>query len=144
MGLAAALGEAFKLLWFLTVVTYKAFFYLIQGKLSLKMISGPLGIVTITGSAAKLGLSNLLYLMANLSVSLAVINLMPIPALDGGHLVFLLLEGVRRKPVSLVFQERVTQVGFLLLLAFMIFMIYNDMVNYDYLDKLKGLFGGHP
>ncbi|HTL48887.1 MAG TPA: RIP metalloprotease RseP [Verrucomicrobiae bacterium] len=126
--------------WFLTKMTHKSIFYLILGKISMKAISGPVGIISMTGDAAKLGLPYVLQLMATLSISLAVINLLPVPALDGGHLLFLLIEGVRRKKVSLVVQERVTQVGFALLLALMVFLIYNDLANIDAFDKIRGIF----
>lgn len=127
--------------WFLATSTYKAIGYLAIGKLSLKSMSGPLGIMNMAGDAAKLGLPYLLQLTATLSISLAVINLLPIPALDGGHLLFLLIELIRRKRVSLAFQEKATQVGFALLLALMAFIIYNDLVNLNVFDKVKSLFG---
>lgn len=136
--------ESLKISWDTVVTmastTYQALFYLAIGKLSLKTISGPIGIVTMAGSAVHLGLPYVLQLMASLSVSLAVINLLPIPALDGGHLLFLLLEGIIRKPISLKAQERATQVGFYLLLSLMVFVIYNDMVNLEVVHKIKSIF----
>ncbi len=125
----------------LAAMTYKALFYLAAGRLSLKTISGPIGIMTMTGAAAKMGIVYLLHLMAVLGISLAVINLMPIPALDGGHLVFLLIEAVQRRRVSLEFQERATQVGFGLLMLLMVFVIYNDLVNLNILSKIKSALG---
>ncbi len=124
----------------LTAMTHKAIFYLILGKLSLKTVSGPIGIINLTGSAAQMGLVHLLQLTATLSISLAVINLLPIPALDGGHLLFLLIEGIRRKPVSLKFQEMTAQIGFILLLVLMAFILYNDLVNAHVFDKIRGVF----
>lgn len=136
--------ESLKISWDTMVnmatTTYQAIFYLAMGKLSLKTISGPIGIVTMAGSALDLGLPYILQLTAALSVSLAVINLLPIPALDGGHLLFLLIEGITRRPVSLKTQERATQVGFYLLLSLMVFVIYNDMVNLEVLEKIKSIF----
>ncbi len=137
-------GESLKMAWetvyFQASMTYKAIFYLIQGKLSMKTLSGPIGIITMTGSAASLGWVYLLQLAASLSISLAVINLLPVPALDGGHLVFLLIEGIIRKPVSLKVQERATQVGFYLLLSLMVFVIYNDIINLEVVEKIKSAF----
>jgi regulator of sigma E protease len=137
-------GESLKQSWdtvaFLTVSTHKAIFYLLMGKLSLKAISGPIGIVSMTGSAANLGLPYVMQLMATLSVSLAVINLLPVPALDGGHFLFLIIEAIRRKRVSLEVQERAAQVGFVMLLALMGFIIYNDLVNADVFGKIGGFF----
>lgn len=125
---------------FLTVMTHKAIFYMLMGKLSVKAISGPIGIINMTGEAANLGLPYVLQIMATLSVSLAVINLLPIPALDGGHLLFLLIEAVTRRRVSLRVQERATQVGFFLLLGLMVVIIFNDLNNVSAFDKIKNLF----
>lgn len=141
-GAGKALTESWNTVVFLTVNTHKAIFYMLMGKLSLKAISGPIGIVSMAGSATQLGLPYVLQLTATLSISLAVINLLPVPALDGGHLLFLLIEGARRKRVSLLVQERAAQVGFFMLLALMGFIIYNDLINVDAFGKLKNLVGG--
>lgn len=134
--------ESLRVAWetelFLTATTHKAIFYLLMGKISFKMMSGPIGIVTMAGSAAQLGLPYVLQLAASLSISLAVINLLPVPALDGGHLLFLLIEAVRRRRVSLEFQEKATQAGFVALLVLMVFILYNDLVNLEVIDRLKG------
>ncbi len=123
----------------LAAMTYKALFYMATGRMSLKSMSGPIGIMAMTGSAAKLGLPYLLQLAATLSVSLAVINLLPIPALDGGHLLFLIMEAIIRRPLSRKAEERLTQVGFFLLMALMLFVIYNDLVNLAIFDKIRAL-----
>lgn len=141
-GVGTAILRAGETVVHLTVLTHKAIYYLIMGKMSVKTLAGPIGIVALTGSAAQLGLPYVLQLAATLSVSLAVINLLPIPALDGGHLLFLIIEAIRRKRVSLEVQERATQVGFLLLMALMVFVIYNDLVNLDVYNKVMNLFRG--
>ncbi len=122
-------------------MTYKAILYLCLGKMSIKQMTGPVGIVAVAGDAAKLGWQYLIQLMAHLSISLAVINLLPIPALDGGHLFFLLVEGVRRKKVSLNFQDKASQVGFALLLVLMVFVVYNDLVNLQVFSRIGKFFG---
>ena len=139
-GFLQSLSRAWETEVFLTTMTHKAIYFLILGKVSMKNISGPIGIMTMTGSAAKLGLPYVLQLMATLSVSLAVINLLPVPALDGGHFLFLLIEGIQRKKVSLRVQERATQIGFALLMALMVAILYNDLVNIDAFEKIRGLF----
>jgi regulator of sigma E protease len=136
-GLATSIGKAWDTTLFMTGTTYKAIYYLILGKLSLKTMAGPIGIISLTGSAAKLGLPYLLQLTATLSISLAVINLLPIPALDGGHLLFLVIEGIRRKRLSLELQERLTQVGFVLLMILMVFVLYNDLANLQTFEKIR-------
>jgi len=139
-GPLTSLRKAWDLEIFHTVLTHKALFYLITGQISPKNLMGPLGIIQISGQAAKAGIAALLQLLAILSVSLAVINLFPLPALDGGHLVFLLIELVTRKRISPIWQERITTGGFFLLMALMVFVLYNDVVNLSILDKLKNLF----
>ncbi len=129
------------MVYFLATMTYKAIFYLCLGKMSLKAMTGPVGIIAVTGDAAKLGWRYVVQLMANLSVSLAVINLLPIPALDGGHFFFLLIEGIRRKRVSLDFQDKAAQIGFALLLVLMVFVVYNDLVNLQVFSKMRHLWG---
>lgn len=135
-----AVHEAFLTEVHLTALTYKALFYLVTGQLSPKTISGPLGIMAMTGMAAKMGWVSLLHLTAVLSISLAVINLLPVPALDGGHLLFLVIETLRGRQVSIEFQERATQVGFALLIALMVFVLYNDFVNLQVFDRIKTVF----
>lgn len=137
--LLPALGKAWELEVFHTVLTHKALYYLFTGQISPKNLVGPLGIIQISGQAARAGIATLLQLLAILSVSLAVINLFPFPALDGGHLIFLLVELVTRKRVSPVLQEKVSTVGFVLLMVLMVFVFYNDFVNMQLLDKIKNL-----
>lgn len=137
-GFGKSVQEAWNTVVYMAVSTHKAIFYMITGKMSLKAISGPIGIISMTGTAAHLGFTYVLQLAATLSVSLAVVNLLPIPALDGGHFFFLLIEAIKRKRVSLEFQERAAQIGFFLLLTLMVFIIYNDLVNIDAFGKLMG------
>lgn len=127
--------------WKLTVLTCEAIWRLATGQLSFKAISGPIGIMSMAGDAAKMGFVTFLQFMGLLSVSLAVINILPIPALDGGHLFFLLLETVFRKPVSLSVQERATQFGFFVLIGLMGFIIYNDLTNIGALEKIRSFSG---
>ena len=77
--------------------------------------------------------------MAILSVSLAAINLLPIPALDGGHLVFLLIEALFRRPIPVKVQEKVTNAGFYALMGLMVLVFYNDIVNLQVVDKIRNL-----
>lgn len=126
--------------WNYTVLSHKAIFYLITGQMSPKNLAGPVGIVKMSGEAAKQGASAIIFLAAILSTGLAVFNLLPFPALDGGHLVFLLIEAVTKKPVSLKIQERAATAGFILLMGLMVIVFYNDLVNLSVFEKIKGLF----
>lgn len=102
---------------------------LITGAVSLKMIGGPLTIVQVAGETARQGFLSLLTFTALLSINLSLVNVLPIPVLDGGHLLFLGLEAVRRKPLSLKQRMWVQQVGMALLLLLMLFVTYNDILR---------------
>ncbi len=139
-GLIESMIKAAEFEWHLTALTYEALWRLATGQLSLKTISGPIGIVSMAGTAAKMGIIALLQFAAVLSVSLGVINSLPIPALDGGHLFFLAIEAVRRKQLSLTVQERMTQIGFYFLMVLMVLVVFNDLINIGAIAKLKSLF----
>lgn len=91
--------------------------------------SGPVGIVRATAAAAQAGWVSLLQFMAFLSVNLGILNLLPLPALDGGRLAFLAIEGIRRKPIDPAREQRVHYAGLLVLLGFVIFISYNDLIR---------------
>jgi regulator of sigma E protease len=130
-----------KKLWQLTYITYKALWSVIIGRLSVKeSMTGPIGIFVITGQAAKMGLIYIMHLMAILSASLAIFNLLPFPVLDGGHIIFLILEKLRGKPLSVKIQEAITNVGIALLILLTVFIFYNDMVKFGVFDKVLRLF----
>lgn len=100
-----------------------------QGQLGID-VSGPVGIAVLSGRAAELGFSYLLQFTAILSINLAIINVVPFPALDGGRLLFLILEKIRRRPVSLRLEARIHQTGFLLLLAVVLLVTYRDLLRF--------------
>ncbi len=91
--------------------------------------AGPIGIATITGQAARLGFAYLLQFTALLSLNLAVINILPFPALDGGRILFLLLEKIKGKPVRAELEATFHNIGFILLLALVIFITYKDIIR---------------
>lgn len=90
-------------------------------------LGGPIRIAVIAGEQMEVGWFNLFYFMGVLSVNLGILNLLPIPVLDGGHLVFLTIEGIRRRPLSDWAMEASQRVGIFLLLALMVFVFYNDI-----------------
>jgi regulator of sigma E protease len=104
-------------------------------------LGGPLGIGKIAGDAAKLGLASLVTFMAILSVNLALINLFPIPILDGGHLVFYAFEAIRGRPLPPRAQELGFRAGFALLITLFVFATWNDLSNLGFLRWAAGLFG---
>jgi regulator of sigma E protease len=125
----------------LTVITYKALFAIFTGALSLReSMTGPIGIFIITGTAAKHGLIYILHLMALLSASLAIFNLLPLPVLDGGHIIFLALEKIRGRPLPVRTQELITNIGISFLILLMALVFYNDMLKFGVFDKAASIF----
>ncbi len=121
----------------LTVMTYKALWRMITGKLSMReSITGPLGIFYITSKAASVGILALLHLVAVLSVSLCIFNLLPLPVLDGGHLVLLAIEKIRGRQLGIKAERVITQIGFTLIVSLAIFATYNDLLRI-FGDKLS-------
>jgi regulator of sigma E protease len=114
----------------LSVLVVQGFVKLVQAKISPKTIGGPILIAQMTGEVAQRGLVELLSFTALLSINLAILNLLPIPILDGGHLFFALIECLRGKPVSLKWREHAQQVGMVLLVALMLFASYNDILRW--------------
>ncbi len=121
----------------LTVMTYKALWRMIAGKLSMReSITGPLGIFYITSKAANLGIVALLHLVAVLSVSLCIFNLLPLPVLDGGHIVLLAIEKIRGRQLGIKAERVITQIGFTFIIALAVFATYNDLLRI-FGDKLS-------
>jgi regulator of sigma E protease len=100
-----------------------------QGKIPAKDIGGPILIVQAAGQQARLGLEYLLHFMAVISVNLGVLNLLPIPVLDGGHLLFFAAEAILRRPLDIRHREIAQQVGLVLLIGLMAFAFYNDIAR---------------
>ncbi|MFC1571709.1 RIP metalloprotease RseP [Candidatus Margulisiibacteriota bacterium] len=103
---------------------------LFVGQISVGDLAGPVGIAHITGQYAQQGLVSLLYFLAFFSVNIAVVNLLPIPALDGGRLCFVLLEGIRRKPIDIEKENKIHQVGMFVLLGLLALLTINDILRF--------------
>jgi regulator of sigma E protease len=102
---------------------------LFSGRVSLKQLQGPVGITRAAGQAAKKGPLALISLMVLISVNLGILNLLPIPILDGGHILLLGIEGILRRDMSMAFKERFVQVGLVFLLVVFAIVMYNDVVR---------------
>jgi regulator of sigma E protease len=102
---------------------------LITNKRSIEELGGPIKIAKYSGESVKMGISFFLWFIAMISVNLAVMNLLPLPALDGGHLFFYLIEMIIRKPIPLKIQKIAFSIGFILLITMMIFVTVNDIKN---------------
>jgi regulator of sigma E protease len=92
-------------------------------------VTGPIGIAGIVGDAAGLGFTYLLMIVALISINLGVINLIPFPALDGGRLLFVILESIFRRRIPITFANVVNLVGFTLLMILMVVITYRDVLN---------------
>jgi regulator of sigma E protease len=113
--------------WGWTELTTVGIYKMIAGEISSKNIGGPLTIASISGEAGAQGFSSVVFLIAILSINLGVLNLLPIPILDGGHLLFFFIEAVIRKPLGDRQREIAQQVGMVLLLVIMVFAFWNDI-----------------
>src|SRR5208282_2199834 len=102
---------------------------LITGKLSVRQLQSFVGIAVQAGQAVQEGPVDTITLMAMISLNLGILNLLPIPILDGGNILLLTLEGIRRRDFSLAFKERFVQVGLVFLLVFFGYVMYNDVVR---------------
>lgn len=124
----------------LTALTYKALWRMITGQLALReSVTGPLGIFYITSKAASLGIIALLHLIAVLNISLAIFNLLPLPVLDGGHILFLGIEKIRGKTLSVKSERIITQMGFTVIVILALFVTYNDVVRFFGEKKISEL-----
>lgn len=121
----------------LTAMTYKALWLVLTHRMSFKeSFAGPIFIFKLTGNVAKMGFIYLISLMGHLSICLALFNILPLPVLDGGHLFFLLLEKVRRRPVNIKVQETAAQFGLVALVTLVLFISYNDLVRVGAIEKI--------
>ena len=103
--------------------------YLFIGKLKLTSLSGPVGIFNIVSEYAKAGFINLIYLIAYLCVNIGFINIIPLPAFDGGRLLFLIIEKITGKPVNQKVENIIHSIGFILLMVLMVLITYNDIIR---------------
>jgi len=113
--------------WRITELTVVSIIKIIEGKISAKTIGGPLLIAQLAGQMAKAGTLSLIIFMAVISINLVILNVLPIPVLDGWHLLIFLIEGIIGKPVSLKLRERAQQIGIFLIILIMLLVFYNDL-----------------
>ncbi len=129
-GPLTALGEGVEETWFVIERTMSYLGGVIVGREAADQLGGPLRIAQVSGQVATLGFVALMNLAAVLSVSIGLLNLFPIPLLDGGHLLFYLIEAVRRRPLSERMQEIGFRIGLVLVAALMIFATRNDIMHF--------------
>jgi len=128
-GPVESIGMSAERTLYMTGFTVNILTRIIKGKEDASQLGGPVMIVQISGRQAREGFADFVLFMALLSINLGVINLFPIPILDGGLLMFLAIEGITRKPLSIRMREVAQQIGLFLLIALMVFVFYNDIMR---------------
>jgi regulator of sigma E protease len=129
--LPAAVQNGIARTWDMTALTVKGLWKLVSRQIDSSNIGGPIQIAAEAGKQAREGAASLALFTAIISVNLAVLNLLPVPMLDGGHLFFFMVEAVLGRPLSLRKREWAQQVGFVLLMLLMVYALYNDLVRLD-------------
>jgi regulator of sigma E protease len=140
-GPVAVVGEAFRATGHTVQQITDVIGQILGGERSARELGGPLRIAQFSGTAVTVGWLPFVHFMALISINLGFINLLPIPILDGGHLFFYLIEGVRRRPLPAQAQEWAFRSGLALLLGFMLFVTINDLGSFGLWTKLHGLIG---
>jgi len=136
----SAFKESFLNIVRMTGLTLKSIFYLIIGYLSFKeAVVGPVGIYQMTSVAAQYGFNTVLHMTSMLSLALAIFNILPIPILDGGHILFLGIEKMRKRPLRPKTEQRIADVGLGFILILAVFILFNDLIKFGYWDKLNNL-----
>ncbi len=125
----SAFGEGWHAMWYAVATTAQAFWHLVTGKLGLNSLSGPVGLTKTVGDAARLGFLQVVLLAAYISINLAVINILPFPALDGGRILFVIIETVIRRPLPRRFVEWANGIGFSLLILLMLVITVKDIIK---------------
>jgi len=129
-GPGRAFVESAKYNWHLTTQTFAVLGKIFKREIAAKSaLSGPIEIASMSGAAARSGFKNLLYLMGFISISIGILNLLPVPILDGGQITILAIESVLRRDLSMVVKERLAQVGFTLLIGLMSMVLYFDFAK---------------
>ncbi len=140
-GILEAMILAWERLWFMTATIFLSLGMMITGALPFKeSMTGPIGIFFMTQKAAEMGWVYLLYFTGSLSVSLFVLNLLPIPVLDGGHVLFILIEKLKGSPLKDSVKEKMTQGGMVALLALMGFVMLQDIHRFSILENIMNFF----
>jgi len=124
-----AVSESVNQTYQITALTIKGIVKLFQGTVSPKTLGGPIMIAQMAGQQAKEGVVNLIFFIALISINLAILNFLPIPVLDGGHLLFFFIEAVKGSPVSVKVREISQQAGIFVLILLMIYVFYNDIAR---------------
>jgi len=128
-GFVNALKYSFEKFWGLTKLLVKTLAYLFTGQIGIDSLSGPVGMYKVVGEASKFGIEKILFLTAYLSINLAIVNILPFPAVDGGHVVFVLIEAITGKKVSPTVENIFHTIGFIFFFLLLIIVTGHDIWN---------------
>lgn len=137
-----AIWEGFKttfmMVWAILVAFYELFKGLILGHGVSADVAGPVGIAVLTGQVARMGVIYIMQFTAMLSINLAIINFLPLPALDGGRVLFLIIEKIKGRPVKRELEAAIHNIGFMLLMVLVLLITFRDVMKFG--DKFRMLF----
>ncbi len=140
LGFVGSIRESFVQVYNLTATTLRGVGQMVMGVRSAEELGGPLRIAEMSGKVAQDGVFSFFWFIVVISINLGLINLFPIPLLDGGHLFFYIIEGLRGRPLSERIQEYGARVGAFMVLSLMVFATWNDLVHLHVVSYLTGLF----
>lgn len=123
------LGYSFRYAVYIGKLIWVSLIDLVAGRVAATEMMGPVGVTTVIGQAASVSWRNLVLLMTMFSINVGIFNLLPIPALDGGRLLFLIIEAIRRKPIKPEYEGYIHLVGFALIILLLIYVTYNDILR---------------
>lgn len=127
LGFPASIYEGMRFTGYLTKLVLTTLVKVVRGEISAKALSGPITIVQASGESLKAGVFSFIFLLSYISINLAIINLLPVPILDGGHLLFFLIEAITRRPVTGRIREVAVHAGLLFIVLLMVLVFYNDI-----------------
>jgi regulator of sigma E protease len=136
LGPIEALSESVEKNWESSALIFRTIGELFTGETSVKQLQGPVGIGILSGEAAQAGWISLLTLMSIISLNLGILNLLPVPILDGGHILIMALEGIARRDFSIQAKEKMLLAGFVVLMMLMVTVIYNDLTRISSVERL--------
>lgn len=125
--MGSVIKEAFNTMLSYSRLIYLSLLDLITGRAAINQLSGPVGIVNEIGKAVAIGWQPVVNMLALITINLGVVNMLPLPALDGGKAVLLIVEAIRKKPLPMKYESAINVVGFSLLILLMLFVSFNDI-----------------
>ncbi|RJP80931.1 MAG: RIP metalloprotease RseP [Candidatus Zixiibacteriota bacterium] len=130
VGLFEAFRNGLRITWFIITQSLRVVQMLITGQAGMNDVAGPIGIAQISGQTIRSGVVDFISLIANVSVSIGLLNILPLPVLDGGHLVFITIEAIIRRPIPTKVKLNIQKVGLVLLLALFLVVSFNDILRF--------------